>query len=132
MTERLWPFKELERFLRYEDPEVRYWAADRLARHHPREATPLLAPYLFDDHDLTPELVATHLGQHGGGEHIPLLTRGVRTLQSTVRIPAATRTASNAVVKFEPRSRIMMLTRSAWSPRIGQLIGRLLFGRLAI
>ncbi len=86
MTERLWPFKELERFLRYEDPEVRYWAADRLARHHPREATPLLAPYLFDDHDLTPELVATHLGQHGGSEHIPLLARGVRTLQ---RMPAA-------------------------------------------
>jgi hypothetical protein len=28
--------------------------------------------------------------------------RGVRTLQSTVRIPAPTRTASNAVVKFEP------------------------------
>jgi hypothetical protein len=29
--------------------------------------------------------------------------RGVRTLQSTVRIPASARTASNAAVKFEPR-----------------------------
>jgi len=37
--------------------------------------------------------------------------RGVRTLQSTVRIPAPARTASNAAVKFEPRSRIMNLTR---------------------
>jgi hypothetical protein len=41
--------------------------------------------------------------------------RGVRTLQSTVRIPASARTASNALVKFEPRSRITNLTRSAWS-----------------
>lgn len=43
--------------------------------------------------------------------------RGVRTLQSTVRIPASARTASNAAVKFEPRSRIMNLTRCACSPR---------------
>jgi len=43
--------------------------------------------------------------------------RGVRTLQSTVRIPAPARTASNAAVKFEPRSRIMNLTRYACSPR---------------
>jgi hypothetical protein len=43
--------------------------------------------------------------------------RGVRTLQSTVRIPAPARTASNALVKFEPRSRIMNLTRSAWPLR---------------
>jgi hypothetical protein len=31
--------------------------------------------------------------------------RGVRTLQSTVRIPVPARMASNAAVKFEPRSR---------------------------
>jgi hypothetical protein len=42
---------------------------------------------------------------------------GVRTLHSTVRIPASARTASNAVVKLEPRSRIMNLTLPAWSPR---------------
>ena len=36
--------------------------------------------------------------------------RGVATLQSTVRIPALARMASNAAVKFEPRSRIMNLT----------------------
>src|SRR5580704_9163587 len=39
--------------------------------------------------------------------------RGVRMLQSTVRIPASVRTVSNAVVKFEPQSRIMNLTRCA-------------------
>ena len=43
--------------------------------------------------------------------------RGVRTLQSTVRIAASARAASNAAVKFEPRSRIMNLTRCACSPR---------------
>ena len=37
--------------------------------------------------------------------------RGVWMLQSTVRIPASARTASNVVVKFEPRSRIMNLLR---------------------
>jgi hypothetical protein len=86
MTERLWPIKELARFLRYEDPEVRYWAADRLARHYPEEATALIAPYLFDEHDLTPELVAGHLGRHGGPEHVPHLVRGARTLRQA---PAA-------------------------------------------
>lgn len=86
MTDRLWPVKDLERFLRYEDPEVRFWAADRLARHYPDEATDRIAPYLFDEHDITPELVASHLGRHGAAEHLPLLTRGVRTLQG---MPAA-------------------------------------------
>jgi hypothetical protein len=42
--------------------------------------------------------------------------RGVRTLQSTVRIPASARTAPKAAVKFEPRSRIMNLIRSACPP----------------
>src|SRR5215472_8323400 len=43
--------------------------------------------------------------------------RGVRTLQSTVRISASARTASNTAVLFGPRSRIMNLTRCACSPR---------------
>ncbi len=42
---------------------------------------------------------------------------GVATLQSTVRMPASARTASNAAVKFEPGSRIVNLTRCACSPR---------------
>ena len=86
MPERLWSFKELARFLRFEDPEVRYWAADRLARHYTKEATDLLAPYLFDEHDLTPELVAAHLGKHGAAAHLPVLARGVKTLRG---LPAA-------------------------------------------
>src|SRR5215470_11698393 len=86
MAERLWSFNDLARFLRFEDPEVRYWAAERLARHHTKEATDLLAPYLFDDHDMTPELVASHLGKHGGPGHHKVLARGVRTLRGT---PAA-------------------------------------------
>jgi len=86
MPERLWSFNDLARFLRFEDPEVRYWAAERLARHHTKEATDLLAPYLFDDHDMTPELVASHLGKHGGPGHHKVLARGVRTLRG---LPAA-------------------------------------------
>jgi len=79
MSERIWSLNDLARFLRFEDPEVRYWAADRLARHYTQEATDLLAPYLFDDHDLTPELVASHLGRHGGPAHFKVLARGVKT-----------------------------------------------------
>jgi hypothetical protein len=43
--------------------------------------------------------------------------RGVWMLHRTVRMPASARTVSNAAVKFDPRSRIMNLTRSACSPR---------------
>jgi hypothetical protein len=86
MSERLWPFNDLARFLRYEDPEVRCWAADRLVRHYPEESADILAPYLFDDHDLTPETVATYLGRHGRSDHFPLLSRGARTLRG---MPAA-------------------------------------------
>ncbi|MFQ5878180.1 MAG: hypothetical protein ACE5JH_10920 [Acidobacteriota bacterium] len=81
MVQRLWPFKELTRFLRYEDPEVRCWAADRLVRHFPQEATSILTAYLFDEHDATPEIVAGHLGRHGRTEHVPQLTRAARTLR---------------------------------------------------
>jgi hypothetical protein len=38
-------------------------------------------------------------------------------LQSTVRMPASARRASNTAVKFDPRSRIMNLTRCVCSPR---------------
>jgi HEAT repeat protein len=81
MPERIWSFDDLRRFIRYEDPEVRHWAADRLARHHPDRAADVLAPYLFDEHDLTPELVAAHLGEHGGPAHVPVLARGARSLR---------------------------------------------------
>jgi hypothetical protein len=86
MTDRLWSFSELQRFIRFEDPEVRYWAADRLARHYPEQAADTLAPYLFDEHDLTPEVVAGHLARHGGRDHFAVLARGVKSLRG---LPAA-------------------------------------------
>lgn len=81
MSEPIWTRKDLERFLRFEDPEVRYWAAERLTRHYPDESAGVLAPYLFDDHDLTPELVAAYLGHHGGAEAGPHLARAVGRLR---------------------------------------------------
>ena len=54
--------------------------------------------------------------------------RGVCTLQSTVRIPASARTASNAAVKFEPRSRIMNLTRVRLVAEVHQEVAGLLRG----
>src|SRR5262245_38394373 len=86
MGDRIWSRAELERFLRWEDPEVRCWAADRLARHYPDESTAAPAPYRFDDHDLTPEIVAAHLGRHGGREHHAHLARAVKSLRG---MPAA-------------------------------------------
>src|SRR5207248_10070276 len=41
---------------------------------------------------------------------------GVRTLQGTVSMPAPARTASKALVKFDPRSRIMNLIRCVCAP----------------
>jgi len=81
MSPRLWSFDDLARFLRYEDPEVRAWAVDRLARHYHDQATDVVAQYLFDDHEVTPELVATHLARHGKPAHIPLLERAVKSLR---------------------------------------------------
>jgi hypothetical protein len=111
MTERLWPLKELARFLRYEDPEVRYWAADRLARHAPEQATDHLAPYLFDEHEVTPELVAAHLAEHGGPEHFAHLARGARTLRG---MPAAR--ALHALVRLRAPEAID-LVRGAFERR---------------
>jgi hypothetical protein len=97
MSDRIWTRKDLERYLRWEDPEVRFWAADRLAHHFPEDSTAALAPYLFDDHDITPELVATHLGHHGGPDHAAHLAKAVarlrgltaaRALEALVRLKA--------------------------------------------
>jgi hypothetical protein len=86
MSERTWSLNDLARFLRYEDPEVRYWAADRLIRHYPDESADLLTPYLLDDHELTPEAVAAYLGRRGRSEHFAPLVRGAKTLRG---LPAA-------------------------------------------
>jgi hypothetical protein len=86
MTEQMWSVKDLGRFLRFEDPEVRCWAADRLMRHHPKEATELIGPFLFDDHGTTQEMVAAHLAHHGGRQHLEQLAKGLRHLRG---LPAA-------------------------------------------
>ncbi len=86
MSERMWSVKDLGRFLRFEDPEVRCWAADRLMRHHPAEATDVIGPFLFDDHGTTQEMVADHLARHGGRQHLEQLAKGLRHLRG---LPAA-------------------------------------------
>ncbi len=78
MSALLWSFDQLARFTRYEDFEVRYWAAERLASLFPKEAPDVIAGLILDDHEGTPELVAEHLGRHGGPRHIPVLLRGFR------------------------------------------------------
>jgi hypothetical protein len=97
MSQPLWSRQELERYLRYEDPEVRYWSAERLARLYPGESAGALAPFLFDDHELTPELVAAQLGRHGSAEHAAPLARAAerlrglaaaRALEALVRLKA--------------------------------------------
>jgi len=44
--------------------------------------------------------------------------QGVWMLHSTIRMPASPRTVSNVEVKFEPRSRIMNLTRACGVPEV--------------
>jgi len=76
MPSPLWSFEDLARFARFEDAEVRYWAADRLVHLYPDRAASAIADLLFDDHDSTPALVAEHLGTHGLPEHMPVLAKG--------------------------------------------------------
>ena len=54
--------------------------------------------------------------------------RGVWALQSTVRIPAPARAASNAAVKSGPRSRIMNLTRCGVLAEVHDQVAGLLGG----
>jgi len=81
VSEQIWSLKELARFTRFEDPEVRYWAVDRLIRHHSRECCDTIADLLFDEHDLTPSAVARHLGEAGAARHHAGLVRGFRLLR---------------------------------------------------
>lgn len=76
MPQHLWSFEDLARFTRFEDAEVRYWAADRLVHLYPDRAAGAIAELLFDEHDSTPALVAEHLAAHGTDSHLPLLARG--------------------------------------------------------
>lgn len=81
MAEFLWTFQELARFTKWEDPEVRYWAIDRLIRHFPAECCDTIQGFLLDDHDATPSMVARHLGEQGSAKHYAILLRGFRLLR---------------------------------------------------
>jgi HEAT repeat protein len=81
MSRLIWTLDELVQFTRSEDPEVRYWATDRLIRHHPSDCSDAIAGLLFDEHDVTPSAVARHLGGHGNHKHHATLVRGFRTLR---------------------------------------------------
>jgi len=81
MSEIIWGFDDLVRLVKSGDPEVRYWAVDRLVRHFPTRCSNAVADLLLDDHDLTPTTVARHLGEYGGAEHHAVLLRGFKLLR---------------------------------------------------
>ena len=81
MSDLIWGFDDLVRMVKSEDPEVRYWAVDRLVRHFPARSADAVADLLLDDHDLTPTTVARHLGEYGSPEHHGVLLRGFRLLR---------------------------------------------------
>ncbi len=80
----IWSFDDLVRFSRWEDPEVRYWAADRLIRLHPEDCSDVVAEFLLDDHPATPTMVARHLGEYGNRNHCPVLIKGFKMLRGLV------------------------------------------------
>jgi HEAT repeat protein len=80
----IWNYDDLVRFSRREDPEVRYWAADRLIRLHPQECCDVVAELLLDDHPATPTMVARHLGEYGNRKHFPILIKGFKLLRGLV------------------------------------------------
>lgn len=81
MGERIWDYDDLVRYTKWDDPEVRFWAIDRLVRHYPDACCDPISGFLLDDHELTPSLVAKHLGEHGDASHHPILLRGFRLLR---------------------------------------------------
>ncbi len=81
MSDLIWGYDDLVRFTKWEDPEVRYWAVDRLIRHFPEVCADAVAPFLLDDHDATPTMVARHLGERGSARHHAILVRGFKLLR---------------------------------------------------
>jgi hypothetical protein len=84
VSDLIWGFDELVRFSKWEDAEVRYWAIDRLIRHYPETCCDAISGFVLDDHDVTPERVARHLGEHGTPSHHAILLRGFKLLRGTV------------------------------------------------
>lgn len=81
LSQPIWTFEDLVRFTGSEEPEVRFWAIDRLIRHYPVQCGDTVAEFLLDDHDATPTVVARHLGKYGKARHQAILLRGFRLLR---------------------------------------------------
>jgi len=81
MSHLLWSFDDLVQLTSADNPEVRFWAVDRLVRHFPGECCDAIADLLLDDHEATPTAVARHLGEHGATRHQAILVRGFRVLR---------------------------------------------------
>ena len=81
MSHLIWNEEDLGRLVGSEDKEVRYWAVDRLVRHYPASCCDTIAEFLLDEHEVTPTIVARHLGERGGKEHYSILQRGFRLLR---------------------------------------------------
>jgi len=81
MSHLLWSLDDLVRLTSSDNPEVRFWAVDRLVRHFPGECCDAIADLLLDDHEATPTAVARHLGEHGATRHQAILVRGFRVLR---------------------------------------------------
>ena len=84
MSELLWSFEKLAWYARAEDTEVRYWAVERLVRCYPEAAHSVIALLILDEHETTPDLVATNLKDYGTAKHVPLLLRAYRQMEGTV------------------------------------------------
>lgn len=74
----LWRYEALARHVRHEDAEVRSWAASRLIRHYPTNASDLVSSLLLDSDTAMGEAVAEHLARYGSARHIPILERAFR------------------------------------------------------
>jgi len=81
MPSLIWDREELVGLTQASEPEVRFWAVDRLVRHFPDQCCDDIAGLLLDDHELTPPTVARHLGGHGSAAHHAVLVRGFRLLR---------------------------------------------------
>ena len=81
MSNLIWNRDDLTDMTKSQDKEVRFWAVDRLVRHFPGECCDAIAEFLLDDHDTTPQVVARHLGEHGGSQHLAILLKGFRVLR---------------------------------------------------
>ncbi len=77
----IWDREELVALTKSGEPEVRFWAIDRLVRHYPEQSCDDVAEFILDDHDATPAIVARQLGEHGSARHHAVLVRGFRLLR---------------------------------------------------